>query len=702
MKSILKRVLVILLLSAFVLVSAGVSAFADSPAARGAVDRGSDKYMAELLIETNKLGENSASGALYDRSVKITFRYKGFGFIFGSEDGLDKVSKEVIGDLKSSLGSLPDNSYSLSTNDAEHTYIFSVSSADVSALGRFTSALLPGSSSEFSEDGDSTTEFSVSSCYNDVIDISALDKHNGVSASAQVIYNGVYIAEGKDSYPADAKLSEDSISFRLDNSRPRAELTDNSAVSFKAEQILVSTEVSVSGKYTVSVSVGFDRKKSSEACSHFLTYVSSHEDSRYHRSDLLVTTAAVKKAEVVSESEVSSTSSDCMILMSVTGDEKKVNGVLGEVFGEGNSLEENNKGSAGDTFFYDCRHITQKIDLSALAKETEFKGNVYYSFSGTAMSKIDGINCNDKSSTAVTANGSFVAREEATGAKFKFSFDYKVLNVVSILITVFSAGALLCLLSFLVKLYTKRSTRKRADKKADLRLDAVKSVALALVPEQERGTMVEVPSELVHRPTVIITPKNDDGLDDDDDEPENVMLYTMIMRILLVVQLVLFFFPYCTFARSGGLITTKQGRLTGLDIFLGKENIFGIEANFEAQPFFIIMFVIPFLMLIILFAQKFLPKFALPFALTGGSAFAIFYMLGLPGKFEAWLANIGTAIAAEGSTLTAPELEMAYTYSFVIYVLLAIGGFVLLLSRILTHIVARRRKHEEEMHRFED
>jgi len=106
-------------------------------------------------------------------------------------------------------------------------------------------------------------------------------------------------------------------------------------------------------------------------------------------------------------------------------------------------------------------------------------------------------------------------------------------------------------------------------------------------------------------------------------------------------------------------------------------------------------------MLICLLARRSLPKLALPVAISAGSVFSIFYLISLNNSIYDTLSPAIEAAANSGSFVSQPSSQTGFDYSIVIYIILAIGGIVLLLSNIMAMLALRRHQHDEEMRRFE-
>ena len=121
----------------------------------------------------------------------------------------------------------------------------------------------------------------------------------------------------------------------------------------------------------------------------------------------------------------------------------------------------------------------------------------------------------------------------------------------------------------------------------------------------------------------------------------------------------------------------------------------------EPNRFVIVLFVLPLVMLICLMARRVLPKLALPLAISAGSVFCVFYLIDLKNNIYDHLSPAIEAATSTGTFVSQPASQTGYDYSLVIYLVLAIGGIVLLLSNIMAELSRRRHKRDEEMLRFE-
>ncbi len=581
-------------------------------------------------------------------------------------------------------------------DQGEALYIFSLTHASQEQLDAFTTALFPGSEMKVEADEELIGPFCDSYQISESIDISSLCSDMDAKGKLFCSYSG-FSAVVND---GGGKVTENALDYSdptYSKGEAPASFAFSKAMAYNVEQISVATDISSTNVISVAVALDFADTETGyavgdSACSHFISYVEKHENSPYHHPKL-----RIEKHEGVSAAAVdgSSTQPDYRLVLRTEGSAESVSSVLTSVFGKGNSLSMSAGKVNSANILFDRNSIVHKIDLNQLCSDAGYEPTaINYSFSGSAASKLLSMTIG---TTTVDVNEN-KAVGSAEGAVFKAVVDYESIDFSALVIAILIGAVVLCLAAFILKLLRRRSGKKRKVKSEDIRYEAVKSVALALVPEQERSkcTTLEVPSELLNRPTIVIKPKSDDGLDDDDDDPEGVILFSMMLRILLMVQLVLFFFPYFNVSRNN--ILNSVDTVTGLDLFLG----FKVgDVPIEPDRFAIILFVLPLIMLICLMARRVLPKLVLPAAISAGSVFSIFYLLNLNSTIYDRLSPAIEAAASAGSFVSQPSSQTGYDYTLVIYMALAIGGIVLLFSNIMAGIALNRQKKEEEMRRFE-
>lgn len=662
---------------------------------------GLDDVFGEMFEEVSNIFTVSVDTKLYshndyDRTVTFSASLKSvdeaeyFGALNGRLSGMDALA----------------GSYTFSDqakgDKGETLYVYTLRHGSQEQLTAFTSALLAGGDVSVEENEAEIGPFRDSYQIAESFDISGLCAELDAKGKLSCSYDGfeTVLADGGGVIDGDSLTYTDST------------YTKGSAVNFAfskvmdytVENISVATDISSTGVVSVAVVLNFsdvvaDGSDSGymvgdSACRHFMEYVKSHENTPYNHPKLRLEMAEGEtSASMNASSSDASVQTDYRLILRTEGNVESVSAVLTSVFGKGNNLTLSEGKVNASNILFDRNSIIHRVDLNQLCSEAGYEAaEIGYSFSGSTGSRLVDMSIDSKS-VDVKENS---ASGSAAATAFKAVVDYESLDVSVLIIAILCAGALLCLLAFIAKLLRRRSGKKRSVKSADIRYEAVKSVALALVPEEQRSNMIEVPSELLNRPTIVIKPKSDDGLDDDDDDPEGVILFSMMLRILLMVQLVLFFFPYFNVSRNSALNSVDT--VTGLDLFLG----FKIGETFiEPDYFAIILFVLPLIMLVCLMARRALPKLALPVAISAGSIFSIFYLLDLSNTIYDRLSPAIEAAAVNGTFISQPASQTGYDYSIVIYVALAIGGVILLFSNIMAGIALRRQKREEEMRRFE-
>ncbi|MBE6760477.1 MAG: hypothetical protein E7554_10425 [Ruminococcaceae bacterium] len=598
-----------------------------------------------------------------------------------------------------------------SNKDAlDYKYSFKLRHGTLDELKLFTSTLLPGSTVSVATNEDQIGPF------NDSYTISESLSYAGICNDMDVVCVNLkcnYI--GFETAVATAGGTVDGNTLSYVNKEPHlrvapVEFEFSNSLTYSVEDISVVTDVSSANILSVAVVLDFANvtdasgktySVGSAAANHFIDYVRAHEDSRYNHPRLRLETYAAESTASLTGETADSTSvdTDYRLVLRTEGNFEDVSETLASVFGKGNSLTLSSGKVNSSNFLYDRNSIVHSVDLTTLYEDANFKPagdepakGISYSFSGSVGSGLLDLSIGSKS-VDIKDN---TAIGMSDGPVFKVVVDYEALDIGTLIMTIIAGAGLLCLTSFIIKLIRRRSGKKRQIKSEDIRYEAVKSVALALVPEQERSEMLEVPSELINRPTIVIKPKSDDGLDDDDDDPESVVLFSMMLRILLTVQLVLFFFPYFNVTKTNLLDSVTN--ITGLDLFQGFE--LG-DVAIEPNRFAIVLFVLPLVMLICLLARRSLPKLALPVAISAGSVFSIFYLISLNNSIYDTLSPAIEAAANSGSFVSQPSSQTGFDYSIVIYIILAIGGIVLLLSNIMAMLALRRHQHDEEMRRFE-
>ena len=142
------------------------------------------------------------------------------------------------------------------------------------------------------------------------------------------------------------------------------------------------------------------------------------------------------------------------------------------------------------------------------------------------------------------------------------------------------------------------------------------------------------------------------------------------MRLFSVMAMVLFFLGFATITWTE--IIAKSASISGLNL-VGGLNV--LERTLEGNYLNAILMVIPVVIFGLLSFRHVLPKMISDLVIIGLSALQIWYLIGLPTTLEEQV----NAFAAEVSKRMTMEMGWAYNYSIMIYVLLLLGGIVLVM-----------------------
>ncbi|MDD6396136.1 MAG: hypothetical protein PUB37_08190 [Firmicutes bacterium] len=359
---------------------------------------------------------------------------------------------------------------------------------------------------------------------------------------------------------------------------------------------------------------------------------------------------------------------------------ENVTALLQKYIGGNNSVTIEGK----DKFaLYNNRNISVSVDVADFIKSSGYTGEIMYGFNGSGqVYDVDWSSAGGgKSDILMGQYRSNEFEHPISAHTFTITYHLRRINVVFVLLisalVIVVLGAVIMCCGWLAL----RSRRKRNSEK----LAAVQTMALVKLPDGTE-TMMEIPADEAAN-TVVLAPKNDDGLDEDDDEPENVWLFGTALKLLTVICSVLFFLSFVTITWTDVLAKTKS--VSGLDMSRGIDLM---ERTLEGDYVNFILFVIPLVMLGILCMRRYFPKLAANLAIIGLSAFQIWYLLGLPQTFEEQVYAFGAEV---GKRFTM-ELGWAYNYSVMIYAMLLLGGVVLLVvdTGIAVRRGVKRREHD--------
>lgn len=639
-----------------------------------------------VVVKTERYGEND-----FVRNVEIHISPENLAAI-----GKERLTEKFLMPLSESVRDISTAGWA----EGDEYYVINMVQGGLEELTRFTEAVFSGSTVDYDADSQSGA-FTESGTLNENFKFDGFVCDEDKKANVTLIYTTNDDTKFTDG--GDAVLSADGkkITMAVDGCSEKA-VKVISETRYTVEMIGITSNLSPSGKMTVAVMLDFPAQSSRSASELAEKYFSKEFEGT--GVDVAVKSTGIVEndnAAVISNIESVGSSSDAepavngsqkyALVFSAAGKPEEISEAFAKAFGENNFI---NVEKSGMFELYRTNAVTHSVDVSEIADLAQYSGNIKYSFSGS-MTKIQNVGWNNVDGLSnQNVLGGEIRKETFTAddiscAPFTITYQYRQLNIVFILGALILGIGVVCLLIFISNIFSRMLQSRRGKKKQDTAIEAVKCVALAALPEEKRGELTELPPELTQRPMVVIEPRNDDGLDDDDDEPEGVQLFATTLRLLTLVVGALFFFPFCNIQRTGFNILDRVETFTGWNIFTGG-NIFGVDV--APYRFVIVLLAIPVLTLLLLMCRKMLPKLIVPVFVTAASIFSVFYLIQLPDVITKMIDAMKSGIS---DYVTDPAFQMGYTYSIVIYVLLAIGGVLLLFSELSTMLSQRRKARDK-------
>ena len=358
-----------------------------------------------------------------------------------------------------------------------------------------------------------------------------------------------------------------------------------------------------------------------------------------------------------------------MVLTTPRGTADEVTAVLQKYIGEGNSV----KLEGADKFsLYNKRSVTVNVDVAEFIKASGYTGVVEYGFTGAGDASAVSWTSPDGKGKNDVLKGKSLGEFDHPIASHTFTVSYQVQRIN--LIFVMLAGALAIIVCGAVIMLFSWMVLRRRRKHQEEKMEAVMTMALVKLPDGTQTMMEVTPEEAAN--AVVIAPKDDDGLDEDDDEPENMWLFTTAMRLFAVMAGVLVIFNYAG-------VDSERNTLNPLEFFnsakgvAGWNLIVGKEINdrmLEGSYFNVVLIVIPLVIFIILSLRNVLPKLISDIVIICSSLFQAWYMLGIKDSLEEKVDVLGI----DGKRFFV-QMDWAYNYSVVIYVMLFVGAVILIL-----------------------
>lgn len=627
-----------------------------------------------VIVNTVRYGDND-----YVRTVEVRI----------SEENLALIGKDNL--TENFLQPLTDSVRDISTAGwKDGSYVISMRQGSLKELEKFTSAVFAGSTVSYDADSD-VGAFTESGTLNENLVFDGFVCGDDYKADVTMIYTTTDETKFMDG--GDGSLAADGKTYTIiaDDCTEKS-ATIVSETRYVLEGISVSESISLTGNNTVAVVLDYPVQSSRSASELAAAYFSKAFADTGINVDVRTTGIAEESsAAVIGTKPVSGsdTASKYSVVFSVSGKLEEINPVLAAAFGPGNAITV----EEGEFLkLYIDHAVTHTVDLSEIISLAQYGGNVSYTFSGD-YTKVKNVKWQD--ANGVVSNDVLSGQENKEtftepnlpAVPFTITYQYSSINIILILIALAGGVGIMCLLMLISNLLNKSRRLKRKKKKEMVAVEAVKCVALAALPEEKRGELRELPKELTQRPMVVIDAKNDDGLDEDDDDPEGVQIFATTLRLLAITVAVLFFFPFCNIQKSS--LLGNSATISGWNLFYGKE-IFGVQI--EPYRFAVILIAIPIAILIMLLLRRSLPRLVIPVLITSLSLISGFYLLQLPDILNA---RIDTLKNAVNDYVTDPAFQMGYTYSIIIYVLLVLGGVMLLFSD-LSYVLVQKRKKEDK------
>lgn len=356
---------------------------------------------------------------------------------------------------------------------------------------------------------------------------------------------------------------------------------------------------------------------------------------------------------------------------------ERVNALLAQYFGDGNEIAIEGQ----DQFaFYNKRSVSVSVDLADMLKPSLYTGEIMYSFKGPGQAY--DVNWSSagggKNDVLMGAYRADTFEHPISDHTFTITYHLRRVNLMFVLLI---AAGIVSVCGIIMMVIGRVLLGRRRKREAE-KLAAVKTMALVKLPDGTETMMEVTPEEAAQ--TVVLAPKNDDGLDEDDDEPENLWLFSTALRLFSVMAGVLFFLKFATITWTD--IIAKSGTIRGFHLVLGLNML---DRTLEGFYLNAILLVIPVVIFLLLSFRSTLPKLLSDLAIIGLSALQIWYLLGLPTALEEQV----NAFAAEVSKRMTMEMGWAYNYSIMIYVLLLLGGVMLVL--LDTGVAIHRRTKDQ-------
>ncbi len=518
-----------------------------------------------------------------------------------------------------------------------------------------------GSSFEYLSDGSLNTAFSETGVLSEKINFSKFPCRSDGTTDATFTYVNM-----------DGSKFDDSKSTAAGSSTKKSDDDGKTMVvvyekASNADIMIYSSSVYDIAKLNVTTDISSDDRLSQEIT---IAYKVGEDDSGAQFAAKYFTEAfSGSGIDISVEPYNSSRSQYSVVLTTPRGTADEVTAVLQKYIGEGNSV----KLEGADKFsLYNKRSVTVNVDVAEFIKASGYTGVVEYGFTGAGDASAVSWTSPDGKGKNDVLKGKSLGEFDHPIASHTFTVSYQVQRIN--LIFVMLAGALAIIVCGAVIMLFSWMVLRRRRKHQEEKMEAVMTMALVKLPDGTQTMMEVTPEEAAN--AVVIAPKDDDGLDEDDDEPENMWLFTTAMRLFAVMAGVLVIFNYAG-------VDSERNTLNPLEFFnsakgvAGWNLIVGKEINdrmLEGSYFNVVLIVIPLVIFIILSLRNVLPKLISDIVIICSSLFQAWYMLGIKDSLEEKVDVLGI----DGKRFFV-QMDWAYNYSVVIYVMLFVGAVILIL-----------------------
>ena len=609
------------------------------------------KYQIDSL-EIRTVHDVDKEGAIYEREVTIKIPKK-------TVEALGKTNIQEF--MDSSAG---ENTTGKWKSDDDGTSRYRISfkgSADV--INECTARLFGnGCSFQYVSDGSLNTAFSETGVLNEKISFAKFPCRSDGTCDATFTYVNIDGSRFDDSKSTAAgsstkKTDDDGKTMVVMYEKATdASITVYSSSVYSVAKVSVTTDISsddkVSQEIRIAYKVGDDDSGAKFAAKYF------NEAFRGSGMDIAV------------EPFNASRSQYAVVLTTPRGTAEETTALLRKYIGQGNSVRIEGE----DKFaMFNKRSVTVNVDIAEFISASGYTGVTDYGFRGAG----------DAGSVSWTSDVTGKGKNDVLMGKFQSEFDHPIaaqtftvsyqvqrLNLIFVMlmggIAIVACGAVIMLFSGLVM----RRRRKRQEEK----MEAVMTMALVKLPDGTQTMMEVTPEEAAN--AVVIAPKDDDGLDEDDDEPENMWLFTTAMRLFAAMAGVLVALNYAGVDSDRNALNPLEffnsaKGVSGWDLIVGKQIS---DRMLEGSYFNAVLIVVPVVIFAILSLRNLLPKLMSDIVIIAASLFQAWYMLGIQDTLESKVDVLGI----DGKRFFV-EMDWAYNYSVVIYVMLFIGAVVLIL-----------------------